>query len=151
MSIPSTEANPSVLNFLLQTCVDGQEGYQLASVSIKDLELKTILSSYVTQRARFCQELKVFLAAMAEPPEEEPTFTGAIHNGWLNLKAIAKDGDAHAILVECVRGESAAVERYSDALAGGEMPGRARKVVQRQAMEIKAAHDRMELLSDRSK
>jgi uncharacterized protein (TIGR02284 family) len=151
MSIPSTDANRSVLKFLLQTCVDGQQGYQLASASIKDLELKTKLSSYVAQRARFCQELKVFLAAIAELPEEEPTFTGAVHNSWLNLKAIAKDGEPHAILVECVRGERAAVERYTDALAGGEMPQHARKVVQRQAVEIKAAHDRMELLSDRSK
>jgi len=150
MNTPSDEAKPSALNYLLQTCVDGQDGYQLASDSVKDSELKTTLASYAAQRVRFGQELKVFLDDIAEPPLEEPTLTGALHNGWINLKAIIKDGDELAILQECVRGETSAVERYRDAMSGNDVPQTAQSVVQRQAREIMDAHDQMELLSQRA-
>jgi uncharacterized protein (TIGR02284 family) len=147
----TNETKPSVLNLLLQTCVDGEEGYQLASDSVKARELKEILARYSAQRTRFRQELKIFLKALAEPFEEEPTITGAVHHGWINLKAIASDGNAHAILVECVRGESVAVERYGKAIKEGEIPEDADAVVRRQRMEISDACSRMEYLARRAK
>ena len=147
MNSASDEAKASVLNLLLRTCVDGQEGYRLAGDAITDGELKTILARYVTQRERFRLELKIFLRELAAPPEEEPTLTGELHHGWINLKAVAKDGNARAILVECVRGEAGALERYQEALSGGVLAGGTSAVVQRQAMEIQHAHDQMEFLS----
>jgi uncharacterized protein (TIGR02284 family) len=145
------ERKPSVLNLLLQTCVDGEEGYQLASDSVKPSELKEILAGYSAQRMRFRQELKLVLAELAEPYDDEPTLTGAVHHGWINLKAIAKGGDARAILVECVRGESAAVERYDKAMKEEEIPESAAAMVRRQAMEISDACNRMEYLARRAK
>ena len=143
------DPKPSVLNLLLQTCVDGEEGYRLASESIEDAELKETLARYSAQRARFRQELKVLLYVRYEFPDDEPTMTGAVHHGWIKLKAIAKDGDTHAILVECVRGESAAIERYANALESAEVPADASKVARRQAMEIADACHRMEELTRR--
>ena len=151
MDTPSDEAKPSALNYLLQTCVDGHDGYQLASDSVKDPELKSILASYAAQRVRFGQELKIILNALAEPPQEEPTLTGALHHGWINLKETGQDGDEHAVLLECLRGETSAVERYRDAISGDNVPESAHAVVRRQAREIEDAHDRMEMLSQRSK
>src|SRR4029077_12247246 len=81
------------------------------------------------------QELKVLLDSLAEKPDEEPTITGAVHHGWINLKAIAKNGDERSILVECVRGENAAIERYGKGMITGEVPDVARSTVRRQAME----------------
>ena len=141
------ELEPSVLNLLLQTCVDGEEGYQLASDAVKNAELKETLARYAAQRTRFRRELRVILDALAEKPEEEPTFTGAVHHGWINLKAIAKDGDEHTILVECVRGETAAIERYAKGMESGEIPESAVTSVRRQAMEISDACSRMEELA----
>lgn len=155
MSTPPPEeaevVQPSVLNFLLQTCIDGQEGYLLASEAIHSSELKATLATYAAQRARFGRELKTLLDAMAEPPTEEPTLAGSIHRGWINLKAVVKDGDEHAVLVECVRGEASALERYDSAIAEGKIPPEAESAVRRQAMEIKNAHDQMEFLSQRAK
>ena len=150
MDTPAEEPKPSTLNLLLQTCIDGEEGYQLASDSVKDEALKETLSRYSSQRTRFRQELKVLLDSLAEKPDEEPTITGAVHHGWINLKAIAKDGDERAILVECVRGENAAMERYGKGMIKGEVPDAAQSTVRRQAMEISDACNRMEELARRS-
>ena len=147
MNSASDEAKASVLNLLLRTCVDGQEGYRLAGDAVTDEELKKILARYVTQRESFGLELKIFLRELAEPPEEKSTLAGELHHGWMNLKSMANDGDDRAILVECVRGEAGALERYQEALAGGELADGAAAVVQRQAMEIQHAHDQMEFLS----
>jgi uncharacterized protein (TIGR02284 family) len=147
MDTPAEEPKPTTLNLLLQTCIDGEEGYQLASDSVKDEALKETLARYSAQRTRFRQELKVILDSLAEKPDEEPTITGAVHHGWINLKAIAKDGDERAILVECVRGENAAIERYGKGMIQGEVPDVARSIVRRQAMEISDACQRMEELA----
>ena len=144
------EPKPSDLNLLLQTCVDGEEGYQLASESVRNVELKETLARYAAQRIRFRQELRVILDSLAEKPDEEPTVTGAVHHGWINLKAIAKDGDERAILVECVRGEHAAVERYGKITIQGDIPPSAVSTVRRQAMEISDALARMEELAKKS-
>ncbi len=149
MNDPTDEAKALALNLLLKTCVDGQEGYRLAADAVTDGELKTILVRYVEQRERFGLELKVLLRETAEPPEEEPTLIGELHHGWINLKSIATGGDDRTILVECVRGDAGAMERYREALAGGELSGSAAAVVERQAMEIQHAHDQMEFLSQR--
>jgi uncharacterized protein (TIGR02284 family) len=150
MNKPAEEPKPSILNLLLRTCVDGEEGYQLASDSVKDAKLKETLATYSAQRTRFRQELRVILDALAENPDEEPTMTGSVHHGWINLKAIAKDGDSKAILVECVRGENAAIERYGKGMILGEIPDSAVSTVRRQAMEISDACNRMEELARRS-
>ena len=146
MNDSNEEAKPSALNLLLQTCVDGEEGYQLAADSVKDAELKETLSRYAAQRTRFRRELRVILDWLAEKPDEQKTLSGTIHQGWMNLKAVAKDGDERTILVECVRGESAAIERYAYGLKSGELPDCALITVERQSGEIKDASRRMEEL-----
>ena len=58
MSDRPDEPKPFTLNLLLQTCVDGEEGYLLASESVKDAELKETFGRYAAQRARF-RELRL--------------------------------------------------------------------------------------------
>jgi uncharacterized protein (TIGR02284 family) len=42
--------------------------------------------------------------------------------GWMDLKAAITSGDEHTILVECERGEDAAVAAYRDAFEYEELP-----------------------------
>jgi uncharacterized protein (TIGR02284 family) len=141
----------TVLNNLIETLKDGQEGFKQAAEGVSDPKLKSLFRDYSDQRSRFATALQSEARRHGETdPETSSSATGALHRGWINLKSAITGGDEHAILAECERGEDSAVEEYKKALADGLSPS-AQEVVSRQFAEIKAAHDRIKTLRDAAK
>ncbi|MGI4775383.1 MAG: PA2169 family four-helix-bundle protein [Janthinobacterium lividum] len=107
-----------VLNNLIKTSRDGEEGFRTAAENVTNQELKTIL----LDRAEGCNhavlELQKYVTNYtdANEVEEGGTILGAIHRGWLNLKSMITGDNDQAILAECERGESVAKEQYAMAL-----------------------------------
>jgi uncharacterized protein (TIGR02284 family) len=135
----------STLNDLIETCKDGQEGFRQAAEGVKNSELKTLLHTYSQQRAQFAGELQNEVRRLGGDPETTSSNAGALHRGWINLKAAITGADEGAIISECERGEDAAVSGYESAVAG-ELPGDLRAIVERQFADIKEAHDRIRAL-----
>ena len=141
----------SVLNNLIETLKDGQEGFKQAAESVRNPALKTLFSDYSQQRSRFAIALQSESRLPGETePETSSSTSGALHRGWMNLKSAITGGDEHAILAECERGEDSAVEEYKKALDNGLSPS-AQELVSRQFADIKAAHDRIKSLRDATK
>jgi uncharacterized protein (TIGR02284 family) len=141
----------NVLNSLIETLKDGQEGFKQAADSVRDPELKTLFSQYSQQRSRFATALQSEARRHGETdPENSSSATGALHRGWINLKSAITGGDDHAILAECERGEDSAVEEYKKALNNG-LSASAQELVSSQFTDIKAAHDRIRSLRDARK
>ena len=142
--------NP-VLNNLIETLKDGQEGFKQAAESVSNPTLKSLFRAYSDQRSRFATALQSEARQYGEiKPETSSSATGALHRGWINLKSAITGGDEHAILAECERGEDSAVEGYKKALDDGLSPS-AQELVSRQFVEIKVAHDRIRNLRDTAK
>src|SRR6187551_1888435 len=140
-----------VIDNLIETLKDGQEGFKQAAEAVNDPKLKSLFLDYSQQRSRFAAELQSEARRHGETePETSSSATGAMHRGWINLKSAITGGDEHAILAECERGEDSAVAEYKKALADGLSPS-AQEVVSRQFAEIKAAHDRIKSLRDATK
>ena len=138
----------TVLNDLIETLKDGQEGFKQAAEGVSDPKLKSLFSDYSHQRSRFATALQSEARRHGETePETSSSATGALHRGWINLKSAVTGGDDHAILAECERGEDSAVEAYKEALDNGLSPS-AQELVSRQFAEIKAAHNRIRSLRD---
>jgi uncharacterized protein (TIGR02284 family) len=138
----------TVLNNLIETLKDGQEGFKRAAEGISDPKLKSLFRDYSEQRSRFATALQSEARRHGETePETSSSATGALHRGWINLKSAITGGDEHAILAECERGEDSAVEEYNKALDNGLSPS-TQELVLRQFAEIKAAHDRIRSLRD---
>ena len=136
----------TVLNNLIETLKDGQEGFKQAAESVRNPALKSLFSEYSQQRSRFATSLQAEARKLGEEkPETSSSATGALHRGWINLKSAITGGDEHAILAECERGEDSAVEEYKKALDDSLSPS-AQELVSRQFAEIKAAHDRIRSL-----
>ncbi len=132
-----------VIDNLIETLKDGQEGFKQAAESVRNSALKTLFSDFSQQRSRFATALQSEARRDGETkPETSSSATGALHRGWINLKSAITGGDEHAILAECERGEDSAVEEYKKALDDGLTPS-AQELVSRQFAEIKAAHDRI--------
>jgi uncharacterized protein (TIGR02284 family) len=137
----------SLLNDLIQTLRDGQEGFKQAAEAVKDPQLKSLFTEYSQQRLRFATALQSQVQSLGQETETSSSAAGALHRGWINLKSAVTGGDDHAILAECERGEDSAVEEYKKALDDDLSPS-LYELVSRQYTDIKAAHDRIRNLRD---
>jgi uncharacterized protein (TIGR02284 family) len=137
----------STLNNLIETCKDGQEGFQQAAEGVKDSSLKTLFYEYSQQRSQFVGELQGLVRDIGGDPETSSSIAGALHRGWINIKSAVTGQDDAAILNECERGEDVAKNAYKDALAA-DLPANVTSVVQKQATAVQEAHDRIRSLRD---
>jgi uncharacterized protein (TIGR02284 family) len=72
---------------------------------------------------------------------------GAVHRGWVNVKAAVSTRDDLAILEECERGEDVAKARYGKALEST-LPQDIRSIVERQYDGVMKNHDQIRNLRD---
>ena len=141
----------SVIDDLIQTLKDGQEGFKQAAEGVKAPQLKSLFNEYSSQRLQFATELQSQAHSLGKSHSEESgSAAGALHRTWINLKSAITSGDDHAILAECERGEDSAVEQYEKAM-NDNLPAPLREIVSRQYSEIKNAHDRIKNLRDTAK
>ncbi len=140
---------PSILNQLIEILKDGQEGFRAAATDVEAADLKALFSEYSSQRAQYAAELQSLARSLGETsPETSGSVAGALHRGWIDLKAKVTGKDAHAILAECERGEDSAVAAYQKALDTPGMPMNVVDTLRVQGASVKAAHDRVRDLRD---
>lgn len=139
----------STLNNLIETCKDGQNGFQTASDGVKNSELKTLFLAYSQQRAQFAGELQNEVRRLGGDPEKTGSVAASLHRGWIDIKSAVTGEDEGAIIAECERGEDSAVRNYRDALEGN-LPENIRTIVESQYRQVKEAHDRIRALEKAS-
>jgi uncharacterized protein (TIGR02284 family) len=137
----------TTLNNLIETCKDGQEGFQQAAQGVQDSSLKSLFYEFSQQRAQFVGELQGLVRELGGDPETSSSLAGALHRGWINIKSVVTGQDDAAILNECERGEDVAKNAYKEALAA-DLPANVASTVQRQATDVQMAHDKVRALRD---
>lgn len=137
----------SVVEELIETCKDGQKGYQDAASHVKRSDLKTYFNEQAMERGRFGQELQTELSKLGKPDKKvSGSVSGALHRAWLDTKASLGGGDK-TILESVEKGEDNAKETYQKALSGS-LPTTVGEIVRRQAASIQRAHDKVRSLRD---
>lgn len=140
----------SVLNDLIETCQDGIEGFKTASESVKNPTAETLFASRLPNIQRGMAELKAEVRRLGGDPDKSGTVGGALHRGWINLKAAVTGKNEEAIVNECERGEEHAAHVYEDALQK-DLPLDTRAIVERQYRGVVENLERVRALShDRS-
>lgn len=137
----------STLNGLIETCKDGQNGFQTAAEGVERSDLKSLFYELGQQRSQFAGELQTLVREMGGDPENTGSTTAALHRGWINIKSLITGKDEAAILNEAERGEDVAKNAYEKATQA-QLPSNVASVVQQQATQVKAAHDRVRDLRD---
>ena len=133
------------LNDLIQTCRDGESGFQTAADHVKDGSLKELFIDCSVQRAQFASELESEVRQLGGSPAKSGSVSAAFHRGWMNIKAIVTGGSDDAIVAECERGEDTALENYQRVLKQN-LPPNVLPVAKHQFTEIKRSHDRIRAL-----
>jgi uncharacterized protein (TIGR02284 family) len=138
----------SILNDLVETSKDGEKGFRAAAEDTKTAELKAVFLRRAQDCATGAADLQQRVTRLGGDPEESGSVAGAVHRGWVNLKAAVSGRTDLAILEECERGEDVAKARYRKALEVT-LPEDIRVVVQRQYDGVMRNHDQIRDLRDR--
>lgn len=137
----------SVLNDLIETSKDGEKGFRKAAEDTKTASLKQLFADRAEDCARGATELQGIVQRLGGKPETGGTVGGALHRGWVDVKAAVSHRTDHAILAECERGEDVAKKNYREAL-DKELPADVRATVERQYQGVIQNHDRIRDLRD---
>lgn len=137
----------STLNDLIETSKDGEYGFRTCAEKAESADL----SATLTRRAEECHqaatELQQYVVQLGGEPDTTGSVSGAIHRGWVAVRAALSTYDDHALLEECERGEDLAVASYRKALEKP-LPESLRSVIERQYLGAKRNHDQIRALRD---
>lgn len=141
------EKTIDVLNHLIETLKDGEQGFRTAAEHADDTALKSLFTQYSEQRTKLATELKARVRELGGDTEKSGSVSGSLHRGWIDLKSAVASNEPHAVLAECERGEDAAVKAYREAV--DEMiDGSSRELIRRQYAIVQATHDKVKQLRD---
>nr|MDQ6882027.1 PA2169 family four-helix-bundle protein [Pseudomonadota bacterium] len=135
------------LQDLAECAKDGEYGFRACAEQAKRQDLK----STFLQRADDCrgaaQELNDQIRSLGGSSEDSGSAAGALHRGWVSVKATLSTYDDKAVLEEAERGEDNAKARYTKALKQP-LPASIKLIVERQMQGLQRNHDQIKMLRD---
>jgi uncharacterized protein (TIGR02284 family) len=136
-----------ILNNLIETCKDGQNGFREAAENIKNPSVREFFNQQSLLRAQFAGELEAEVRRLGEHDVNTTGSTlAAMHRAWIDLKSSLGGGD-EAIISAAETGEDSAKKAYEEAISK-KLPGDVMQIVQRQAESVREAHDYVRDLRD---
>ncbi|WP_324832922.1 ferritin-like domain-containing protein [Pseudomonas saxonica] len=138
----------SILNDLIETSKDGQEGFKSCAEDVKDVQLKTFFAKRSTDCATAAAELQAQVRALGGEPETSTSVAGDLHRRWVDVKSVFTGKDDEAILNEAERGEDHALKAYKEALEKIDKHNLVgiRDLVERQYHGVQRNHDQVKVL-----
>lgn len=131
-----------VMNHLIEMCRDEELALRSAAAHVKDPSVKTLLVELASQRAQFAADLLPYAQRLGGAEAADGTTRGALHRGWMVMKAALIGYSDRAMVTEAEHGEDLTLATYENAL-DDMLPPTARDLVERQSAEIRLAHDRV--------
>jgi uncharacterized protein (TIGR02284 family) len=136
-----------VVNELMETSRDGEEGFNKSAEEVTDPQLKSVFRRQAEHCGEAARELAEQIRKMGGDVEGGGSVSGAVHRGWVEVKAALTRHDTAAILAETERGEDYAKKVYKEALEE-DLPADLREIIERQYRGVIANHDEVRDLRD---
>ena len=139
----SDTSSRAILNHLIETCRDGERGFEHAAELVTDPAFKILFTGLAHSRAQLAAELLPHAQRFGGSEATEGTTAASLHRRWMDL--VGNLGGSHdgAILAEARRGDTVTVAAFKDAL-NGVLPSSVRDLVERQYLEVRSSHDDLE-------
>ena len=135
------------LNALIEVSKDGEYGFRTSAEHAQEASLRQLLMRSAAECAQAARELQDEVEALGGEAEDGGSAAGAMHRGWVSVKAKLSTYSDREILEEVERGEDKALNRYLQA-AESELPGSAQSIVLRQLEGVRRNHDQFRQLRD---
>jgi uncharacterized protein (TIGR02284 family) len=138
------------LHDVIESLIDGQEGFQKIGEHLKDETLKKYFFAESLKRSQFRGELETLLHTTGDhDPKESGSVSGALHRTWGDIKAHL-GGNDHTFLETTEQGEDAAKKAYKDALQK-DLPMPVKQLLTTQYEHIQKSHDYVKAARDSRK
>lgn len=124
-----------ILNVLIKTCRDAQNGYRTAAAYAQEESLRSFLQVQSENRAYFVHELQEQVSSLGGKAAESGSVIGAAYRGWMKVKATVSRHKAKAVLASVEKGDKEAIEEYNDALSKN-LTADARHIVENQLRQM---------------
>ena len=138
----------AVTKDLIETLEDGREGFAKGAEKLDSSDAPDLARTFrqlSEQRAKFSSELRELARSYGEEVHESGSLAATFHRGWMTLKDALNGSSPVGVLEAAEQGEDHAVHEYDEAL-GSDISPELRTVVERQSVEVKAAHDQVRSL-----
>jgi uncharacterized protein (TIGR02284 family) len=143
-----TEKVRALLQDLVETCRDGQDGYRDAAEHVTESNLRNFFNDKSLERAGFAGDLEQEILRLGEKdPDRSGSATAAIHRAWIDFKVTLGGGEP-AILESVESGEDQAMKSYESVLQSSELPEYLASTVRKQLVSIEATRDHVRSLRD---
>jgi uncharacterized protein (TIGR02284 family) len=143
----STADVVDVLKDLVECSKDGEYGFRECAQQAQRQDLKQVFLQRADDCRAAAQQLNELIRQCGGAPEDGGSAMGAMHRGWVSVKATLSSYDDKAVLEECERGEDNAKARYRKALEKP-LPPHIKQVVERQLEGVQRNHDQIKTLRD---
>ena len=137
----------SILNDLIETSKDGENGFLEAARLVRDPDLKVLLQRFSEECGNAAKELQECAISAGGYTDNTGSTAAAVHRQWMDLKAKATPNDEKAVLQECERGEDHAKAVYEKAMRSN-IPEPIKSVVKKQYNGTIEHHNRIRALRD---
>jgi uncharacterized protein (TIGR02284 family) len=135
------------LNDLIETCKDGEYGFNELADHTRSHELRALFRNRAMGCAEAAAELQRCAAEYGGSAETGGSIAGAVHRGWVSVRSALSSHTDQAMLEECERGEDAALASYRRALSR-DLPAEVRTLIARQLEGAQRNHDQIKALRD---
>lgn len=132
-----------IINDLIATCHDAEEGYAKAAKGVHDHALSERLTAISGRRGQFAEELRKVVSGLGEPASSDAHFGGILHRGWVDLEARIRPKSVPEILSNCRDGDQETLKHYNHAVSE-QLPDEIRAVVERQRDAVEADLESLE-------
>ena len=127
-----------VLNDLIATCRDSEEGFGKAAKGTRIQILRDRFMGIARQRAEFADELAAHVGRLGGQPAESGHLSGIQERGWRELEEGIRRRDDAILLAECEEGEENTLRHYEQALTH-DFPPPERAMVERHRLAVQEA------------
>lgn len=107
----------TALNELIEINYSRIDGYRKATEDIDGGDLKGLFQGMVNESEHFADQLTAHVEKFGGDPATGSTFTGKIHQAWLDFKSAISSNNRETILSSCEFGDQTAIKAYDTALA----------------------------------
>jgi uncharacterized protein (TIGR02284 family) len=104
------------LNSLLSRNYDAEKGFQLVAEKTNSAVLRNYFEKNSKMHNKFGHELKKEITHLGGKIDKGTSIEGDLHRGWLSVKAAVATNTDEALIEECERGQSTAMEDYQNAV-----------------------------------
>jgi uncharacterized protein (TIGR02284 family) len=145
-----TEKAFDLVQNLIESCRNSEQGYRDAAEKISDPDLRTYFKERSRERGEYAVELRNAAQRLGKSDVSvSGTAAGNIRRLWMDLKANLGGGD-HAILSSLEAAEDSVKNAYQDAMRV-DLPPDIMSIVRTQAQNIFSTHDYIRSLRDQKK